>query len=329
MPATDPNSIEIEHQQLIQLYRHALTKGESLQDLDQKVAKKLQRLTVAQQVEQNHDQQKTQQLKKSLPLPVRLGASLVPAALIVVGLLLLGSAVMPVVGFYVKNFSQAKSQQLASPIPPDKVLDVTPLVVAQADSEHNLGSDFGGDLGKLNSGPVIVDAELDYTNLSSWFEDENLSELKQRTSLLSDEIGRYTIDIPKVEIDDAVVKIGGTNLDESLIQYPGTSLPGKPGSPVVFGHSVLRQFYNPKKTNPRRYNSIFSYIMTLEKGDRFYVHYGGAKYTYMVKSKSEVKPTDTYILAQDYSQRQFKLVTCVPEGTYLRRGVVTAQLVRE
>jgi LPXTG-site transpeptidase (sortase) family protein len=69
--------------------------------------------------------------------------------------------------------------------------------------------------------------------------------------------------------------------------------------------------------------------MTLEKGDRIYLYYGDARYTYMVEAKTEVKPTDTYILSQDYSSRQLKLVTCTPEGTYLRRGVVTAQLIRD
>jgi len=106
-------------------------------------------------------------------------------------------------------------------------------------------------------------------------------------------------------------------------------LPGQPGAPVVFGHSLLRQFYNPKESNPRRYNSIFSTIMTLDKGDKIYLYYGDVRYTYVVEDKTEVKPTDTYILSQDYGVRQLKLVTCVPEGTYLRRGVVTAQLIRD
>jgi len=46
-----------------------------------------------------------------------------------------------------------------------------------------------------------------------------------------------------------------------------------------------------------------------------------------VTDKTDVKPEDTYILAQQYDNRKLKLVTCVPEGTYLRRGVITAELV--
>ncbi len=47
---------------------------------------------------------------------------------------------------------------------------------------------------------------------------------------------------------------------------------------------------------------------------------------YGVKEKTEVKPTDLFILDQDKSVRELKLVTCTPEGTTLRRGVVTAVL---
>jgi sortase (surface protein transpeptidase) len=46
-----------------------------------------------------------------------------------------------------------------------------------------------------------------------------------------------------------------------------------------------------------------------------------------VQEKTEDKPTDVYILNQQYDAARLKLVTCTPEGTYLRRGVVTAQLV--
>ena len=288
---------DIDQQELVKLYRKALASGKSIDEISSKVEKKVTRLKVANQVEKKFDQKKYDQLKKSIPAAVRLGAFFLPVVLIVVGFLLLGSAVVPILGFYAKNLTaEMKKPNLIAPIPQEKILDVTPLIVAQADFDQEPGEK----LQEIETGPVVVDAELDYTNLSNWFEDEALAELENRTSLLSSQTGEYMLEIPELDIHNAVVKIGGTDLDESLIQYPGTSLPGKPGSPVVFGHSVLRQFYNPKESNPRRYNSIFSTIMTLEKGDKFYVKYGDVKYTYVVKSKKEVKPTDTYILSQEY-----------------------------
>jgi sortase A len=168
--------------------------------------------------------------------------------------------------------------------------------------------------------PKVVAEELDYTDLSNWFPQNNMPIVGQS------QIKRYKLTIPAVDIQEAEVVEGGMNLDRSLIQYPGTSNPGEYGSPVIFGHSVLRQFYNPSINNPRRYVSIFSKIMTLKNDDKIYIELDGVKYTYRVIGKTEVKPEDTFILEQHHDVRELKLVTCVPEGTYLRRGVVTAQL---
>lgn len=168
--------------------------------------------------------------------------------------------------------------------------------------------------------PKVVAESLDYTDLSNWFPDQTLPLISPGS------LKTYKLSIPKLDILDAEVAVGGTNLDKHLIQYPGTANPGEYGAPVIFGHSVLRQFYNPSIKNPRRYVSIFSKIMTLAKGDKIYITSDGVNYTYKVIGKLEVKPEDTYILEQRHDIRAIKLVTCVPEGTYLRRGIIEAQL---
>lgn len=168
--------------------------------------------------------------------------------------------------------------------------------------------------------PIVVAMQLDYTDLSNWFPEHELPILPPQ------KVETYTISIPVLGIEKAEVTIGGKDLDKSLIQYPGTAEPGDFGAPVIFGHSVLRQFYNPKITNPRRYNSIFSTIMTLKHEDEIFLTHDDVTYRYEVVNKMEVKPEDRYILEQQRSSKQLKLVTCVPEGTYLARGVITAVL---
>ena len=156
--------------------------------------------------------------------------------------------------------------------------------------------------------------------MSNWFPQAPQQEVRQS------KITHYTVDIPKLKIKNAVVTIGGENLKESLIQYGGTANPGELGVGVIFGHSILRQFYNPNETNPQRYMSIFSTIMTLETGDEIYVNYDGIKYKYVARKKYQVEPADIDILAQRYDQKLLRLITCVPEGTYLHRGIVEAVL---
>src|SRR5258708_3213550 len=104
---------------------------------------------------------------------------------------------------------------------------------------------------------------LDYTKASSWF-----PTAKTNTGFNNLAPSFYKLSIPRLKIVDANVSIGGEDLAQSLIQYPGTALPGKIGNSAIFGHSVLPSFYSP--TN---YLTIFSLLPTLVKGDIITVNY--------------------------------------------------------
>lgn len=310
---------------LVEVYRSALSEDVPIDKIEQKIDKMWNRLGSAKQVEQNNSHAYEEKLKKRLPAVVRYGALFLPITFMAIGLYLLGNALVPIASLYFSGTGADLTYELNTPIPRESVLDVTPVVIAEAQTLQNPLKSDNGETSKPE--PTIIDAELDYTNLANWFDAAGLTDLQQYESKNETADDEYILDVPAINIENALVKIGGTDLNHSLIQYPGTATPGNPGAPVVFGHSVLRQFYNPSVNNPRRYISIFSKIMTLDVGDDVYITYQGAKYHYRVTNKTEVKPEDVFILKQNYDARQFKLVTCTPEGTYLRRGVVTAQLV--
>jgi LPXTG-site transpeptidase (sortase) family protein len=300
--------------EVISLYRNALSQGMEISQVEEKINKHLTRMSASETIEGQEDEIREENQKKSLPKIVRFGAMVLPIFFLVIGFYLVGSAVLPIIGSYVIAAKDVQISNLTSPIPQEEVMDVTPLVITQ-----------NGDFSDTNRELKIINEELDYTNLSNWFSSTALPEVGLPQA--DYDITKYMIDIPKLDISNAVVNIGGTDLNNNLIAFKGTALPGSPGAPVIFGHSVLRQFYNPSEKNSRRYNSIFSTIMTLKTGDKIFVTSGGVKYTYLVSHKKEVKPEDVYILTQKYDAKQLKLVTCTPEGTYLRRGVVTAQLL--
>jgi len=305
--------------ELIRLYRQALAKGMAIEEVQQKIKRHVARLQATHDRELTEvKQHKSDQIKK-LPRAIRWGAIILPLVFVSTGFYLVGSAVMPILGYYVTSPEYADQTQIVAPIPQEQVLDVTPLVITQNSPEQPPD---------LPVSTTVLDETLDYTNLSNWFSSTD-AQSKLNFEAESGQSDEYVLDIPTLNIKHALVKVGGTNLNKSLIAYPGTALPGEYGAPVIFGHSVLRQFYNPNLKNPRRYNSIFSTIMTLKLGDKIYVTRDGVKYTYMVQEKKEVSPEDVYILTQQYDERRLKLVTCVPEGTFLRRGVVTAQLINE
>lgn len=169
-----------------------------------------------------------------------------------------------------------------------------------------------------NAGSILGESGTDFTQLSNWFinDQTNLSENS------SSQMTEYTISIPKLKVDSAIVKVGSLDLKKSLIQYPQTALPGQFGSPVVFGHSVLPQFFNPKS-----YLTIFSTLYKLKQGDEILINFDSVEYKYLVEEMYEVQPTDLSVLEQRFDGRYLTLITCTPPGTYLRRLVIKARIV--
>lgn len=156
----------------------------------------------------------------------------------------------------------------------------------------------------------------DYNSPQSWFP------AAPKLAAAPTRITHYNLSIPRLKIDKAVVQIGGEDLSESLIHYPGTAFPGQYGNVVIFGHSVLPQFFNPK-----HYQTIFSTLPTLKPDDEILVDFDGIEYLYRVTQLQEVGPNDVSVLEQHYEAEYLSLVTCVPPGTYLKRLIVRAKLV--
>jgi len=158
----------------------------------------------------------------------------------------------------------------------------------------------------------------DYTQASMWFP---ASPQKSELSRLS--VKEYTLSIPKLNIKKARVVVGGEDLAKSLVHYLPQTLPGEYGNVSIFGHSTLPQLYNPKD-----YKTIFTYLSSLEKGDKIYVNVGEFEYQYEVNTLFIVKPTDISVLEQKKDDSYLTLITCEPPGTWLERLVVTAKLTK-
>ncbi len=166
----------------------------------------------------------------------------------------------------------------------------------------------------------LKDEGQDYTKASNWF-----PKAEQNTAPVAEsKVLFYTVTIPKLKIENATVAIGGDDLSKSLVQYPGTALPGKNGNAVIFGHSILPIFYNPKN-----YMAIFSTLPTLKEGDDIFINYDGIDYNYRVEELFEIYPSDIQILEQNPTDSFITLVTCTPPGDPRnpKRLIVRARVV--
>lgn len=227
--------------------------------------------------------------------------------LITLGIATFTTVAYPLISYQITLAPGFQKDSLASPITP--VVTATNDLVTHTIKKAEATSD----------NPTFVDevvnTSFDYTDASSWF--TGSTKVKEAT-----QYAVYTLSIPKLGIDHAVVRSDHTDLKQSLIQYPGTALPGNLGNTVIFGHSVLPQFFNP-----HNYLTIFSTLHTLKPGDTMEVTADGATYTYKISEMYEAMPDDLSPLAQVYNGRYMTLITCTPPGTYLRRLIIKAYIL--
>lgn len=216
------------------------------------------------------------------------------------GSLLLFWSFYPIISFqvYSKLFIQ---QDVSSPIPRSQL--VSSLKEAQS---------------VLGSSQIFSNNLRDFVQASEWFPAKPQDAVKLKL-----DVREYTISIPKLNIAKANVKVGSDDLSKSLVHYLPTSLPGEYGNVAIFGHSTLPQLYNVKD-----YKTIFTYLPSLNKGDKIYVKMDDIEYEYEVYDMFVVKPEQISVLEQKYDASYLTLVTCVPPGTLWNRLIVRAKLTQ-
>lgn len=217
-----------------------------------------------------------------------------PLGFMTVGLFLVGNAVFPILSYQLFLSPRFSRPELIKPIAEDSFAQSPQTFTPQVLGEEEA---------------------LDFTKIERWFPTAPHLEVKPS------KITHYTLSIPKLGIKEAVVEISGSDLKKSLIQYPGTANPGQAGNAVIFGHSVLPQFFNPEN-----YLTIFSTLPTLKTGGEILVNFDGITYRYRIEEMVEVSPNDLSVLEQRYDDSYITLITCVPPGLYLRRLVVRGRL---
>ena len=170
----------------------------------------------------------------------------------------------------------------------------------------------------LGSNDALSSNLKDFTQAHLWFPGKQTEEQKLVTGVRS-----YSLTIPKINITKAKVVVGGDDLTRSLIHYIPRSMPGEFGNVAIFGHSTLPQLYDEKD-----YKTIFTYLPSLQKGDSILVDVGDLEYEYEVYDMFVVSPDKVSVLDQQYDASYLTLITCVPPGTFWKRLVIKAKLLR-
>ena len=141
------------------------------------------------------------------------------------------------------------------------------------------------------------------------------------TSTATEDEGNF-ISITKLNIKAPIIvvpkddKLILANLKSGVVLYPGSALPGQPGTTVIIGHSSSN-FPHTK------YSTIFAGLNKLTAGDAIHVNFWARSYTYIVKGK---KIGSSAELAKDFPSDDLVIGTCWPVGTDKNRIIVLANL---
>ena len=123
-------------------------------------------------------------------------------------------------------------------------------------------------------------------------------------------------DVPSISPGDMM-----TALNNGVVHYPQSSLPGQTGNTVIVGHSS-NNFFNDGK-----YKFAFVLLDQLNIGDTFMINYNSKQYVYQVYSRKIVEPTDVSVLGTADRPDTATLITCNPVGTSLHRLVLLANQI--
>lgn len=113
-----------------------------------------------------------------------------------------------------------------------------------------------------------------------------------------------------------------TALENGIVHYPTTTLPGQQGNAAYFGHSSNNIF------NKGKYKFAFVLLHLLVPGDTFYLSYNNKIYVYKVITRTVVDPSEVGVLnAVPGQTATATLITCDPPGTSLKRLIVVGQQI--
>ena len=127
------------------------------------------------------------------------------------------------------------------------------------------------------------------------------------------------VDYTQTSTDENVIE---NALQNGVVHYPNTVMPGQTGNAAFFGHSSNNIF------NKGKYKFAFVLLHTLVPGDTFYLTYNDKVYVYKVTTKTIVDPSDVGVLGPVAGQTATAtLITCDPPGTSLHRLVIVGQQV--
>lgn len=141
----------------------------------------------------------------------------------------------------------------------------------------------------------------------------------------------FTLVVPKVGINAAVIpSVNPANPGQYMealkhgVAHAATSFfPDQNGTVYLFSHSTNYDWF------VRDLNAVFYLLKNLNEGDLMVIFYKGKQYTYRLREKRIVKPSEVSYLVPQAGRKGLILQTCWPPGSTTERLLLFADLIEE
>ncbi len=149
----------------------------------------------------------------------------------------------------------------------------------------------------------------------------SIDPVNKEFSLIIPKIGINTGVIPSVNPADPGIYLEA--LKKGVAHASTSYFPDEDGTVYLFSHSTNYDWF------ARDLNAVFYLLKNLSEGDLIVIFYKGKQYTYKLREKRVVKPTDISYLVPQKGTKTLILQTCWPPGSTTERLLLFADLVEE
>ncbi len=148
-----------------------------------------------------------------------------------------------------------------------------------------------------------------------------ISEFEYSSKENSLEVSKIGISVPLILAESSYQGDLQKDLDNGVVHFPDSVLPGEIGQTIILGHSAP---LNWPKIN---YDWVFSEINQLEVGDDIIVYFNHKKYIYDVRGKIFLDKGEDLPVLTKY-ESVLMLISCWPPGKDIKRIAIEAHLIK-
>jgi len=170
------------------------------------------------------------------------------------------------------------------------------------------------------------DKEIQKDDRHDYYEGEE--DKSSSSSFATARVKEDSLEIPKIEVSAPLIFVEDRDkvyktLDNGVVHYPDSVLPGEKGQTIILGHSA------PPNWPDIKYDDVFSRLNELEEGDEVFVYFDHREYVYSVIKKIFLeKGEEIPENALTNSDNMLVLISCWPPGKDIRRIAVESAIIK-